>query len=56
MGTHVIFFKKIPVKITVSVGVATMKGISPHYHDLVRLADQALYQAKENGRNRVATL
>lgn len=42
-------------RVTVSVGVATMrpqdKGASPQ--SLIALADQALYQAKNRGRNRV---
>ena len=53
MANHTVFFKKTPVKITVSVGAATEAGISANYHELVRLADKALYQAKESGRNKV---
>ncbi|MFL1456859.1 diguanylate cyclase domain-containing protein [Marinobacter sp. GN3S48] len=43
-----------PVSLTVSVGVATMApdpGVEPEA--LIRQADEALYQAKESGRNRV---
>lgn len=44
------------IRITVSIGVAT----APHKEikdceDLIRFADNALYRAKENGRNRVET-
>ena len=41
--------------LTVSLGVATVRpeaGLRPE--DLVRRADQALYAAKQGGRNRVA--
>lgn len=43
-------------KLTISVGIATTKGDgSDSVGELIRRADQALYQAKENGRNRVET-
>jgi diguanylate cyclase (GGDEF)-like protein len=38
---------------TVSLGVATMRGQSTDIEDLLQRADQALYQAKDLGRNRV---
>ena len=40
-------------KVTVSVGVAASSGV-PTLEDLVKLADQRLYLAKNTGRNRVA--
>jgi diguanylate cyclase (GGDEF)-like protein len=39
---------------TVSVGVASMiPGVGSHPCDLIRVADDALYDAKRNGRNRI---
>ncbi len=39
--------------VTVSVGVASWPEADGEPHQLLSLADQALYQAKEDGRNRV---
>ncbi|WP_203298893.1 GGDEF domain-containing protein [Marinobacter sediminum] len=39
--------------VTVSVGVASWPEADSEPHQLLSLADQALYQAKEEGRNRV---
>jgi two-component system, cell cycle response regulator len=39
--------------ITVSIGVATFPDHGNSYDDLLQLADAALYQAKEQGRDRV---
>jgi diguanylate cyclase len=44
--------KTIPV--TVSIGVASFDG-HPDYDHLISLADNALYRAKDNGRNRCET-
>ncbi len=41
------------LQVTASFGVAAFDG-HPDYQHLVRRADQALYQAKESGRNQVA--
>jgi diguanylate cyclase (GGDEF)-like protein len=46
----------VPLKITVSIGAATHDGKVKNYQDLIELADRALYQAKENGRNKVVAL
>lgn len=45
-----------PLYITISVGVASLRDDCKTLESLMERADQALYQAKENGRNRVATL
>jgi diguanylate cyclase (GGDEF)-like protein len=40
-------------RLTVSIGVAEMKPTTRTLEDMIRRADAALYQAKEQGRNRV---
>ncbi len=40
-------------KITVSVGVASMPEDTEDYKELITFSDEALYEAKNNGRNRV---
>jgi diguanylate cyclase (GGDEF)-like protein len=42
------------IAVTISLGVATScRDMKRNEHSLVRIADTALYKAKENGRNRV---
>jgi two-component system, cell cycle response regulator len=43
------------IPVTVSAGVATLKPAHREASDLVRVADEKLYEAKMNGRNRVCT-
>lgn len=45
-----------PLSVTVSAGVSTSDGESQSVDDVLRLADDALYQAKKSGRNRVETI
>ena len=40
-------------RLTVSIGVAELKPTTRSLEDMIRRADAALYQAKEQGRNRV---
>ncbi len=42
-------------RVTISVGVATVNSRSARFDQLLREADEALYQAKATGRNRVVT-
>jgi diguanylate cyclase (GGDEF)-like protein len=41
------------LKVTVSIGVSTFPDNALNMHDLIEMADQALYSAKETGKNKV---
>ena len=41
------------IRCTASLGVAQMDGTTADYRELILKADQALYRAKDEGRNRV---
>lgn len=43
-----------PIKITLSIGVATTSSDCKTKEELIEKADRALYHAKHNGRNRSA--
>ena len=51
LGTNI----KKPVRLTISLGVATFNGETISEEDLIRRADEALYRAKADGRNRSVT-
>lgn len=40
------------LKITASIGIAAIPAHGGNYQEVYRLADQAMYQAKQNGKNR----
>jgi two-component system, cell cycle response regulator len=42
-----------PVPVTVSVGVSSLNGADDTLEKLLKRADQALYSAKRDGRNKV---
>ncbi|WP_135076288.1 GGDEF domain-containing protein [Terasakiella sp. SH-1] len=50
---EVIIFEDNRFSITASFGLTSLQGDDQKLDDLIRRADRALYQAKENGRNRV---
>jgi diguanylate cyclase (GGDEF)-like protein len=45
---------KVVLKPTISIGIATNSDGTDNVHDLFKAADRKLYQAKREGRNRVA--
>lgn len=42
-----------PVRVTVSVGATALSAADESFESALNRADQALYSAKRNGRNRV---
>ncbi|HXB61226.1 MAG TPA: GGDEF domain-containing protein [Acidobacteriaceae bacterium] len=49
-------FETGPIRFTVSQGVAQFSPVQGDWENMMRRADRAMYEAKELGRNRVATL
>ncbi len=43
----------IPQKVTISIGAVVTQGNALNPNEIYRLADNALYEAKETGRNKV---
>lgn len=52
----IIFLRRSPVKITVSIGVATYPSDADSWTDLIKQSDLAMYRAKQQGRNKVCSL
>jgi diguanylate cyclase (GGDEF)-like protein len=50
---HEIILRRQKTRVTVSIGVAAFPKDAPGRDDLIFKADEALYQAKETGRNKV---
>ena len=44
-----------PLNVTISIGLAMLDGAQDTHTDMLKRADQALYRAKREGRNRVIT-
>lgn len=58
IGTHPLMIsnnrgEKLEIKMTVSIGVASLSYDNNNPQKLLKSADEALYQAKQNGRNQV---
>jgi diguanylate cyclase (GGDEF)-like protein len=54
LGAQEFAFSGQKVRLTVSIGVAYSAGKSPVPKNILAQADQALYQAKRSGKNRVS--
>lgn len=50
-----ILLRREKTNITVSIGIATYPKDANNFKELIHIADLALYEAKNNGRNRVCT-
>lgn len=50
---RIFVFNQVEIKVTLSIGVSYYKGDHNNYEALLKLADQALYESKKRGRNRV---
>ncbi|GAB3033647.1 sensor domain-containing diguanylate cyclase [Bowmanella dokdonensis] len=56
LGSEPISVDKIPVRVTFSVGITSVLSTDHHLDDAIGRADKALYEAKHQGRARVAVL
>ena len=46
--------EQMNISFTISLGVANAQAFDSHAEDVIKRADQALYQSKAEGRNRVS--
>ena len=50
---HPVYFNGDTIKVTSSIGISNLRPEHKDYHEVFAEADEALYRAKESGRNRV---
>ncbi|WP_260291277.1 sensor domain-containing diguanylate cyclase [Sedimenticola hydrogenitrophicus] len=48
-------YQRVPIKVTTSIGLTALTARDKRIEEVVQRADQALYQAKRDGRNRVTS-
>jgi diguanylate cyclase (GGDEF)-like protein len=53
IGTHPFTLDEVTIQVTISIGIATAPEHGNELRALVKAADEALYRAKETGRNKV---
>jgi diguanylate cyclase len=53
IGTHPFTLDEVTIQVTISIGIATAPEHGSELRALVKAADEALYRAKETGRNKV---
>lgn len=56
LANNPLIFEEAEVFITVSIGICTVNNNHNSFEQVIKDADKAMYQAKENGRNRIETI
>jgi diguanylate cyclase (GGDEF)-like protein len=56
IASDLIYTEAGPIHVTVSIGADELDSMTANLETLIKRADRALYIAKHNGRNQVATL
>ncbi|AKT35993.1 GGDEF domain-containing protein [Chondromyces crocatus] len=55
VAEHLFVFQADSIRVTISIGVATLQETDRGASDLIKRSDEKLYQAKNSGRNRVCS-
>jgi len=53
VSEHLFVFQDDSIRVTISIGAALLQDSDRGANDLIKRADEKLYQAKNTGRNRV---